>query len=81
MQTPIFGDSKIKQEFAVNPLPGIIFHFRKPLIEYDSRSLKSTLQNIYNLYLKYNTIKSFYAKSAMTEKKCKKECLFIRRNT
>ena len=75
MQIPIFGDSKIKQEFAVNPLPGIIFHFRKPSIEYNSRSLKSTLQNIYDLYLKYNTIKSFYVKSTMTEKRVKKNVI------
>ena len=35
---------------------------------------------IFDLYLKYNTIKSFYAKSAMTGKKGEKKC-FIRRKT
>ena len=32
-------------------------------------------------YLKYNTIKSFYAKSTMTERKDEKECHFIRGKT
>ena len=32
-------------------------------------------------YLKYNTIKSFYAKSTMTERKDEKECHFIRDKT
>ena len=36
---------------------------------------------MYDLYLKYNTIKSFHAKSAMTEKKCEKEYRFIGRKT
>ena len=36
---------------------------------------------IYDLYLKFNTIKTFYAKSAMAGKKGEKECHFIRRKT
>ena len=31
--------------------------------------------------MKYNTIKSYYAKSAMTGKKGETECCFIRRQT
>ena len=30
MRPPKFGDTEIKQENAVNPLPRIILHFRKP---------------------------------------------------
>ena len=29
MRLPNFGDPKIKQEIAMNPLPQIIFHLRK----------------------------------------------------
>ena len=36
---------------------------------------------LYDLYIKYNTIKSYYAKSAMTGKKGETECCFIRRTT
>ena len=58
----------------MNPLPRFIFHFRKRETAYNNRSLYSTLQNIYDLYkifsIKYNnTIKSYYAKSAVREKK------------
>ena len=31
--TTRFGYTKLKQEIAVNPLPQIIFHFRKPSTE------------------------------------------------
>ena len=65
MQPPIFLGYKIEHEIAMNPFPRFIFHSRKP---YNKISLEA-LYKIFMISMKYSTIISYYAKSAMRKKK------------
>ena len=64
MEAPNFLGHKIEHKVAMNPFPRVIFHFRKPYNDlYEAR------YKMFMISMKYNTIISYYAKSAMREKK------------
>ena len=66
MRPPIFVDTKIKQEIAVNPLP------RNNRI----RDFYKALYKIYMISIE-NMIKLYYEKSAMTGKKRVKQNIVL----
>ena len=74
MRPPDFLGHKIEHEVTTNPFPRVIFHFRKPY----NKNLYGALYKIFMISMKYNTTLSYYAKSAMREKKGEKESCFIR---
>ena len=62
MRPASFGDTKLKQEIAMKPLPWII----NSILEYHKlQRFYKALCKIYMISIKYNTPKSYYAKSAM----------------
>ena len=68
MGLPIFWNTKIKQEIAVNPLPRIIFNLENHKLN-RTKDLYKALYRISMISIKYDTIKSYYAKSVMRENK------------
>ena len=77
MRPPNFGDTKIKQEITVNPLPWIIFHLETHKLHIII-DLYKTVYKISMISVKYNTIKSYNAKSAVREKKRWNRVLFYK---
>ena len=63
-QTNFLGH-KIQHEIAMNPFPGVFFILENHTI----KDLYEALFKIFMISMKYNTIISYYAKSAMREKK------------
>ena len=61
MGPPNFGDTKIKQEIAVNPLPRIIFHLENDKL-HRIKDLYKALYKISVISIKYNTIKLYWVK-------------------
>ena len=78
MRPPNFRETKIKQDIAVNPLPWIIFHFRKLYKLHRTIYLCKALYKISMISIQCNTIKSYYAKFAMREKKRLNRMLFYK---
>ena len=68
MQPPNFEDTKLKQDIAVNPLPRIIFISENYKL-HRIKDLYKSLHKIYMISIRYDAIKSYYARSAMREKK------------
>ena len=67
MQPPNFGDTIIKQEIAMKPLPEIILDLKNHKL-HKTKDLYKALYEIHKISLKYNIIKSYHAKTAMKEK-------------
>ena len=56
---------KIEHEIAMNPFPWVFFHFKNHTI----KDLYEAFYKVFMISMKYDTIISYYAKSAMRKKK------------
>ena len=66
-QPPNFGDTKIKQEIAMNPLPRIISILKNHKL-HRTKDLYKAFYKISMISIQYNRIKSYYAKHVMRVK-------------